>query len=296
MTEDFSAITAAIGAATGRLFSVSRADPVGGGSIHDAWRLVDGERQYFVKRGNLQAAAMFAAEADGLEALARAAVLRTPTVVTRGSDAAGAFLVLEHLDLRPLEAVAARRLGEQLAALHRLSAERYGWGQDNYIGLSPQLNDWQPAWPRFFATRRLLPQLTLARRNGMDSRLAESGEAIAEKIAGLFLDYRPQPSLLHGDLWGGNAAQANGEPVIFDPACYYGDREADLAMTELFGGFPEAFYVAYRESWPLDAGYETRKTLYNLYHILNHYNLFGAAYLGQARRMIEALRERLRRS
>lgn len=239
---------------------------------------------------------MFAAEAAGLEALAKAAVLRTPTFVARGSDGEGAFLVLEYLDLRPLETTAARHLGEKLAALHRVRVERYGWEQDNHIGRNPQLNGWQDSWPRFFATRRLLPQLQLARRNGMDSRLVEAGETAAGKIAGLFLDYRPHPSLLHGDLWSGNAAQANGEPVIFDPACYFGDRETDLAMTELFGGFPDAFYAAYRQAWPLDAGYETRKTLYNLYHILNHYNLFGAAYLGQARRMIEALRESLRRS
>ena len=117
----------------------------------------------------------------------------------------------------------------------------------------------------------------------------KKGENLADKLPALFLDYRPQASLLHGDLWHGNAALCGEAPAVFDPAVYHGDRETDLAMTELFGGFPEAFYAAYREAWPLSEGYETRKTLYNLYHVLNHLNLFGSGYRGQAERMIERL-------
>jgi fructosamine-3-kinase len=123
----------------------------------------------------------------------------------------------------------------------------------------------------------------------------DKGERIAEKAAAFFVGDHPVPSLLHGDLWSGNAGRLpDGTPVVFDPAVYYGDREVDVAMAELFGGFPESFYAAYREAWPLSEGFETRKTLYNLYHILNHFNLFGASYLGQAQRMIDRLVAELR--
>jgi fructosamine-3-kinase len=151
------------------------------------------------------------------------------------------------------------------------------------------------SWPRFFAERRLRPQLALARSSGADRITLQDGEELCEKLAAFFLDGHPLPSLLHGDLWGGNAGMLpDGTPVVFDPACYYGDRETDIAMSELFGGFPESFYAAYREAWPLDSGYEARKTLYNLYHILNHFNIFGAGYLGQAKRMIARLLAELR--
>jgi fructosamine-3-kinase len=129
----------------------------------------------------------------------------------------------------------------------------------------------------------------------MERALRDKGERLTEHLGGFFLDYRPAPCLLHGDLWSGNAGMLpDGTPVVFDPAVHRGDREADLAMSELFGGFPEAFYAAYRAAWPLDPGYETRKTLYNLYHVLNHFNMFGAGYLGQARRMIQKLAAELR--
>ncbi len=128
----------------------------------------------------------------------------------------------------------------------------------------------------------------------MERVLAERGEGLLQRLPALFLDYQPVASLLHGDFWGGNAgALPDGTPVIFDPAVHYGDRETDIAMAELFGGFPDSFYAAYREAWPLDSGYELRKPLYNLYHVLNHFNLFGTGYLGQARRMIDKLRSEL---
>jgi fructosamine-3-kinase len=171
----------------------------------------------------------------------------------------------------------------------------YGWPRDNFIGSTPQSNQSHRTWAGFYAEERLRPQLQLASSNGMVRELRDQGEKLTDRLAAFFVDYRPAPSLLHGDLWSGNAAQlADGTPVIFDPAVYRGDRETDIAMAELFGGFPESFYAAYRAAWPLDAGYETRKTLYNLYHILNHFNLFGSAYLGQARRMIEKLLVELR--
>jgi fructosamine-3-kinase len=292
----FDAIAAAIGEHTGTPFKALSAQAVSGGSIHRAWHLDDGVRHYFAKTGPVAAAPMFAAEAQGLRALSAAAVVATPTFITQGQSAGAAFLVLEHLSLKALDHPAAATLGAALAQLHRIRGDAFGWTQDNFIGATPQNNAPHPSWPHFFGERRLRPQLELALKNGMDRALVAKGNAIIERIGGLFIDYRPEPSLLHGDLWSGNVAQTrDGVPVIFDPACYYGDREADIAMAELFGGFPAGFYAAYRAAWPLDAGYEARKPLYNLYHILNHFNLFGGAYLGQAQRMVERLLAGLKR-
>jgi fructosamine-3-kinase len=144
----------------------------------------------------------------------------------------------------------------------------------------------------FWRDQRLGYQLKLAARSGRD--LLKKGERILADLGAFFQNYRPVPSLLHGDLWGGNVSAVERQPVIFDPAVYYGDREADLAMTELFGGFSEQFYQAYRDTWPLDDGYPVRKTLYNLYHVLNHFNLFGGGYGSQAERMIDSLLSELR--
>ncbi len=289
------AVAAAIAECTGIPFNSYMASPVGGGSIHGAWHLRDGVRHYFVKTNDIAAAPMFAAEARGLQALSAAGVVRTPTFVTRGSTDSQAFLVLEYLDLEALDQQGGVQLGEALAQLHRTSGESFGWPEDNFIGATLQRNATHASWPHFFGDRRLRPQLQLALKKGMDRTLVAKGEAVIERCGGLFIDYRPAASLLHGDLWSGNAAQTgNGTPVIFDPASYHGDRETDIAMAELFGGFPASFHAAYRAAWPLDPGYETRKPLYNLYHILNHFNLFGSAYLGQAQRMIEGLLKALR--
>lgn len=292
----FDSIAAAIGDCTRRPFVVASAKPVGGGSIHRAWHLTDGARHFFVKTGEIAAAKMFSAEAQGLKALSAAAVVSTPTFITLGQNATGAFLVLEYLDLEPLNPSAGAILGAAMAQLHRFTGESFGWAEDNFIGLSSQRNTPHPSWPCYFGEHRLRPQLQVAQQNGMERALVTKGYGIIELIGGLFLDHRPVPSLLHGDLWSGNAAQIGVDsPVIFDPACYYGDRETDIAMAELFGGFPTSFYAAYRLEWPLDAGYEARKPLYNLYHVLNHFNLFGSAYLGQAQRMIEGLLTTLKR-
>ena len=292
----FDSIAAAIGERTGVPFAALSVKPVSGGSIHHAWHLDDGLRHYFVKTGEIAAAPMFAAEAQGLQALSSAAVVPVPTFIALGQTGTEAFLVLEHLELTVLDQAGGARLGAALAQLHRITGDSFGWTDDNFIGATLQQNTPHPGWPHFFGERRLRPQLQLALQNGMDRTLVTKGYGVIERIGGLFLNYRPAPSLLHGDLWSGNAAQINGGgPVIFDPAGYYGDRETDIAMAELFGGFPISFYAAYRAAWPLDSGYEARKPLYNLYHILNHFNLFGAAYLGQAQRMIERLLIELKR-
>ncbi len=234
--------------------------------------------QRFVKTGTAARADAFAAEADGLQAL-RQAGLRVPEVVSHGVDGDEAFIVLEYLELQSKGDFAA--LGRMLAAAHRHTGPRFGWHRDNYIGSTPQQNGWCDDWGEFWWQRRLRPQLDLARKNGFD--------VDAKSSVRLLQGHRPQPSLLHGDLWRGNAGFSAGAPVVFDPAVYYGDRESDLAMTELFGGFPREFYGAYNDILPLPREYEIRKHLYNLYHLLNHLNLFGGGYLGQVQQTLGLL-------
>ncbi len=285
------ALHAAIGSDMGSLTGIDAATEIAGGSISHALVVESGERRYFVKLNDAQGAEMFAAEADGLNALARCNALRVPRVVAHGSSGRQAYLVLEYLPLHALcERAQGAAAGYALAALHRIQGPQHGWHRDNFIGSTPQSNTEHRAWPFFFARRRLLPQLELAKRHPEHGQLISSGQRLAEKLAALFVDHQPQPSLLHGDLWHGNAATDDaGMLTLYDPAVYFGDREADLAMSELFGGFPDSFYAGYRESWPLADGFEQRKTLYNLYHVLNHLNLFGSAYLHQAERMIARL-------
>jgi len=199
-------------------------------------------------------------------------------------------VVLEWIDLG--RGGAWEEMGRHLAAMHQKTPPNslnrgFGWDRNNTIGSTPQINTWTSNWAEFFAEHRIGYQLSLAKRRG---GTFSKGEQLVKAIPELLADHQPQPSLVHGDLWGGNAAfTASGEPLIFDPAAYCGDREVDIAMTELFGGFPSAFYRGYNEVWPLDAGYEQRKTLYNLYHILNHFNLFGGGYASQANGMIQRI-------
>jgi protein-ribulosamine 3-kinase len=282
------AVEAAIARATGAPFTASGVRPVAGGCIHRAF-LVEGRGgRWFVKTNDASHADGFAAEADGLGAIVAAGV-RAPRPLCHGADAAHAWIVMEFVELDGAPDPA--RLGGQLAKLHSVSADAHGWHRDNYIGATPQRNARTQDWIVFWQTQRLAPQLELAARNGLGTGLARAGEKLIAALASLLAGHRPRPSLLHGDLWGGNAGYlAGGEPIVFDPAVYYGDREADLAMTELFGGFGAAFHRAYREVAPVEPGYEeVRRTLYNLYHVLNHANLFGGGYAAQAERMMLAL-------
>lgn len=295
METDWAEVAAAISAATGVPFHPGEARGVGGGCINAAARLEDRGRRYFVKLNDVARLEMFVAETAGLKELSRAGAVRVPQPICQGTAGATAFLVLEYLDLRPVAGEAQERLGRGLAALHRVTRRHFGWDRDNTIGSTPQPNRPQDDWCGFWRNQRLGFQLELAGRNGYGKRLTQKGERLSERLDAFFRSYRPIPSLLHGDLWSGNAAATpEGEPVIFDPAAYFGDRETDVAMTELFGGFSDRFYAAYREAWPLDPGYETRRMLYNLYHVLNHLNLFGGGYLGQAERMLDRLLAELR--
>jgi fructosamine-3-kinase len=281
-------IAVQIAAALGRSFAPKPPRQVGGGCINRAVVLQDGDLQVFVKLNRADRLDMFEAEAAGLAEMAGTGTIRVPRPLCTGTSNGEAFIAMEYIALggAPGDSQAA---GRSLAAMHRAVADRFGWHRDNTIGSTPQPNSRHDDWAAFWRTERLGFQLDLAARNGFGARLRSRGERLLGVFPAL-IDHAPAPSLLHGDLWGGNIGFAgDGEPVIFDPAVYYGDREADLAMTELFGGFGPAFYAAYNETWPVDAGYAVRKTLYNLYHILNHLNLFGSGYLGQAEGMIDRL-------
>jgi fructosamine-3-kinase len=293
--QDWSRIAADIGAAAGLEVSADSVRPVTGGCINSAWRLACADGHLFVKTNTSSALEMFEAEHDGLEELLAADALRVPRPLATGVTGGCAWIAMEWIETGRSRHGTARDLGFRLARQHRCLAEKFGWARDNTIGSTPQVNGWFSEWVEFYSQRRIRYQLDLAARNSYPGRLLEAGERLLQCVGDFFSDYRPEPSLLHGDLWGGNwAADAEGRPFLFDPAVYYGDREADLAMTELFGGFDAEFYAAYRDAWPLDAGYRTRRDLYNLYHVLNHLNLFGSGYLGQSEallgRLIAALR------
>jgi fructosamine-3-kinase len=282
------AVADAISLATARPFRVAARHGVGGGCINETEVLEGSGQKYFVKLNAASRLDMFEAEAAGLREIIDSHSVHAPRPIACGTGDGRAFLVLEYLDLDGRGGGEAE-LGRQLAAMHRTTRERFGWWRHNTIGATAQINTEESDWVSFYREHRLRYQLELAADNG-GRRLLQKGERLLEVLPAFFGAYRPLPSLLHGDLWGGNhGTLRDGMPVIFDPAVYYGDREADLAMTELFGGFGSGFHAAYREAWPLDPGYPVRRELYNLYHVLNHFNLFGGGYGGQAERMIERL-------
>ena len=293
------ALARAISDATESHFEPLSVEPVGGGCIHTALALegenAQGRARYFAKVNEADRAPMFAAEAEGLAALREANAVRVPRVIAQGEDGERAWLVLEWLDLVALTPTSAARLGGSLAALHGIPREKFGWARDNFIGSSPQVNGWSDEWLSFWRDRRLHAQLRLAAHNRLPTKMIDRGERLAADCGAFFHAYRPAKSLLHGDLWGGNAAAlADGTAVVFDPAVYVGDREADVAMTELFGGFPRDLLAAYRAAYALDSGYPVRRDFYNLYHVLNHANLFAGGYVRQAEQSIERLLAEIR--
>ncbi|MEI6269731.1 MAG: fructosamine kinase family protein [Methylococcaceae bacterium] len=283
-------ISEQIKAATGQAFKVVSVQALSGGDINSAFRLKGTDKAYFVKLNNADLISMFEAEFAGLQELEKTQSVRVPVPVVCGTTAGHSFLVLENLELGRSNKASERLLGQQLALMHQQQQPYFGWHRDNTIGSTLQINHPSNDWLTFWREQRLEFQLKLAANKGYNGTLQSQGESLCSDMAALFEHYRPQPSLLHGDLWAGNVGvDKQGCPVIFDPACYYGDREADLAMTELFGGFSQDFYAAYQAVWPLDDGYGVRKTLYNLHHILNHLNLFGGGYLRQAESMMAIL-------
>ena len=290
---DWNDIAKQISTATGKPFAANGHRSIGGGSINDAYLIANDNQKYFVKLNRSSLVDMFKAEAAGLTEIANSQSVRVPQPVCHGVSGNNGFIVLEYLELGSGDS--SQTLGQQLAAMHRHTQQQFGWDRDNTIGSTEQINTWNDNWIEFFGKHRLLFQLHLPGAQRYDKQLVSAGEELVENLGLFFESYQPQASLLHGDLWGGNyATMRDGAPVVFDPAVYYGDREADIAMTELFGGFGRRFYDAYNEAWPLDPGYGTRKTLYNLYHVLNHLNLFGGGYGGQAYSMIGRLQSEYR--
>jgi fructosamine-3-kinase len=243
----------------------------------------------FVKRGPESDLDMFEAEAAGLRDLEAAGAVRVPKVIDYGIENGGAFIALERLAFQHADRDAEARFGRQLAELHRHTAAQHGWHHDNTIGRTPQKNPWTDDWVDFFREHRLGFQLDLAAQNGYRGELQDLGARLMARLPELFDGYVPIASLCHGDLWGGNWGVADDEPVIFDPAVYYGDRESDIAMTMLFGGFGQPFYRAYEQAWPMESGSDRRIRLYQLYHVLNHLNLFGTGYLRQALDLLRKL-------
>jgi len=283
-------LASSISAITGHELARAPHEPISGGEASSCVRWFSEAGPMFVKIAPNDRAWVLEAEAEGLHALASASAIRVSTVFGVGVAGARAWLALEWLDLRSPGRVSDARLGELLAQQHRKTSETFGWHRTNTIGLTKQVNDPDPDWCRFYVTRRLEPQLALAESKGYRGRLIDRGRLLCERVPALLGGHAPAPSLLHGDLWAGNHAEDSaGCPVMFDPAVYFGDREADLAMTRLFGGYGPEFHAAYMAAWPLEPGALERVPLYNLYHVLNHLNLFGGGYCRQAEDMIERL-------
>jgi fructosamine-3-kinase len=259
-----------------------------GGCINHGGELktIDG-RRYFIKwNDDRKFPGMFAAEQQGLNLLARCGSIRVPQGAEVVQQLGWQVIMMEYIESRPLARNFWVKLGHQLAALHRQTAPAFGLEADNYIGSLPQRNTWHTSWVDFFITNRLEYQLALAEQHRrIDKALRKQMEKLYSKLHNL-LPQEP-PALLHGDLWSGNLiSDENGLPCLIDPAVYYGHREAELAFTQLFGGFDPAFYAAYQEAYALQPGFDQRAELYNLYPLLVHVNLFGGGYLAAVQRIL----------
>ncbi len=258
-------------------------DSVGGGCINETGVIhTDKGECYFLKHNRHGPKGMFACEARSLQIMAETDTIRIPGVHYFDEHC----LLLEYLEPGHRKTDYWELFGQQLAAMHRHTAPRFGLEFATFCGTTLQPNDWSLNGHQFFAEQRLMMQGNLARQQGV---LNSDDMKLLERICHRLPDLVPvQPaSLMHGDLWSGNAHRGpEGEPVLIDPALYFGWREAELGMTALFGGFPEIFYRAYDQAWPLEPGWRERLPLYNLYHLLNHLNLFGEGYLSQVRSVL----------
>ncbi|WP_319558380.1 fructosamine kinase family protein [Thiomicrorhabdus sp.] len=272
---------------------ISSVHPVSGGDIHQAYQLHTDRGNFFLKMNRRECLPLFETEQHNLNAIRKSLSIQAPEPLACGSYESKSWLLMEYLQLN--HRGDDRQRGKDIALMHHQidrdsQTQPFGWFEDNFIGNNHQHNRWHSNWIGFYGSQRLAPQLELASLRGASPQLYEEGYRLIQNLDLWFEDYQPESSLLHGDLWGGNSAfTQDGDPVIYDPASYYGDRETDLAMTELFGGFSNDFYQGYNEVFPIDKGYQNRKPLYNLYHILNHYNLFGGHYQTQSLQTIRQL-------
>lgn len=291
MNLDF-ALPEAIGKATGRASRLQRSTPVGGGCINRASliELADG-RRYFLKSNPNPLPRLFESEAEGLRALRKAGSLRVPEVVATGGGQDGLphFILMEYIPTGRPGPGFFEKFGRGFAQLHlKARGQRFGFDHDNYLGSTPQPNQWSEEWVEFFRQHRLGHQLKMARHAGLsDQQMDRLGQRLLDRLEDWIGQPAEPPQLLHGDLWGGNyLCDDNGQPVLIDPAAYYGRGEADLAMTQLFGGFQASFYHAYEEVHPPAPGSQERLEIYKLYHLLNHLNLFGRSYFSGCMRIL----------
>lgn len=267
---------------TGKQISIDSFKTVSGGDINEAYRVTTNEGLFFVKLNDANSyPEMFEQEALGLTELAKTNIIQTPEVIATGKTEFDAFLLLEWIEQGSPSSTFWEDFGIQLAKLHQTTNDRFGWMNNNYIGSLVQYNSWTEDWSEFFILNRLEPQLKFAMERGLMNRFhSVKFEKLFHKLDDLFP--KEQPALLHGDLWSGNfMLSSEGNPVVIDPAVYYGHREMDLAMTKLFGGFNSQLYQSYNEEFPLETDWDERVLLCNLYPLLVHVNLFGVGYLHQ---------------
>lgn len=266
-------------------FNDTRCRPVSGGDSHKAVVLSNGNQTFFIKINERSALPQFFAEVDGLKHL-DAVGIATPKVVDLGTSSNHSFLILEHLELKAIGSEHWRSVGQTVAKLHQSQHQAmFGWQEDNFIGPTLQANQWTTKWRQFYTQQRVGCLLdAFVQKFGGAINVNDVLSHIHLTISG----HRPAPSLLHGDLWLGNIGIVNDTPYLFDPAIYFGDREVDLAMSELFGRFPEPFYQAYHEVYPIARDYEFRKPIYQLYPLLNHALLFGGHYVTAVRDIISS--------
>lgn len=271
-------------------FVIREKTKLSGGDISESYMISDGEQRYFIKVNHREFLAKYEAEAENIRCLRETNTVVVPELVHLGKSKQNAFLILNYLPTKPLEnAESNYAFGQRLAALHQWGEQKeYGFDSDNYIGSTLQPNQWSRKWSRFFAEQRIGWQLQLIKEKGVS--LTDISD-FTQKIQHLLSHHQPRPSLLHGALWSGNVANSACGPICYDPASYWGDRECDIAMTELFGGFKPEFYQGYESVLPLAADYQQRKSIYNLYHLLNHYNLFGGHYLDESQQLIDQIND-----
>ena len=262
-----------------------------GGCISKAYKIkTDSGARYFLKFNSELPADMFPREANGLKELRKANAIRVPEVISAGAD----FILTELIEQGPKEKAFFENFGRKFARLHRYTSKEFGFYEDNYIGSNNQINIPIKAeknnWIEFYFNKRILIQFKLAEKNRNNTpELTDGIKKLENKIEKILSGCDEEPSLLHGDLWSGNfIVDDQGSACLIDPAVYYGHREADLAMTKLFGGFSPDFYSAYNEIYPLKDGFEYRENIYKLYHVLNHLNLFGGGYYSQAISLIRS--------
>ncbi|MCP5019465.1 MAG: fructosamine kinase family protein [Ketobacter sp.] len=264
--------------------------PSGAGCINATYEAYKpGLDSVFLKVGSIGQLDMYKKESLGLQWLRRCDAVRVPGVYSCAELEQCSVLALEFIPLASVRSTHEAVFGEALAQLHSIKAQAFGLDHNNYIGRTHQINGWHAEWWSFYVDKRLLPQRKLAEAKSMRRALLEQLDRLMALIPGAMKGYAPDPVLLHGDLWSGNmAVDAQGKPTLFDPAVYFGDAETDLAMTRMFGAPGEAFYDAYHHAIAVREGHVLRRNLYDLYHWLNHFNLFGVIYLGQVESALNA--------